>query len=122
MGPATLMPMRPTFRWLVVVSLLVTPSLAIAQSRPKPADPIFGVDKVKHFFIAGFVETMAFSGLQAAGVNRSSARGAAIGATTVVSLGREIHDRRTKGLFSVKDLVWDALGAGAALLVINKTK
>ena len=116
------MPMRPTFRWLVVVSLLVTPSLAGAQSRPKPADPIFGVDKVKHFFIAGFVETMAFSGLQAAGVNRSSARGAAIGATTVVSLGREIHDRRTKGLFSVKDLVWDALGAGAALLVINRTK
>jgi hypothetical protein len=40
----------------------------------------------------------------------------------VASLGREFHDRRTKGLFSVKDLVWDALGAGAALLVINKTK
>lgn len=122
MGPATLMPMRPIFRWVVAVPLLVAPSLAGAQSRPKPADPIFGVDKVKHFFIAGFVETMTFSGLQAAGVNRSSARGGAIGVTTVASLGREFHDRRTKGLFSVKDLVWDALGAGAALLVINKTK
>jgi hypothetical protein len=87
------MPMRPIFRWVVAVPLLVAPSLAGAQSRPKPADPIFGVDKVKHFFIAGFVETMTFSGLQAAGVNRSSARGGAIGATTVVSLGREFHDR-----------------------------
>ena len=38
------------------------------------------------------------------------------------SIGREIHDRKTKGLFSFADLVWDALGAGAALLIINKTQ
>ena len=100
----------------------MTSSVAAAQSQPKPADPLFGVDKVKHFFIAGFVETMTFSGLQAAGANRTSARDAAIGAAAAVSFGREIHDRRTKGLFSVKDLVWDAIGAGAALLVINKTR
>ena len=88
---------------------------------PAP-EPIFGVDKVKHFFIAGFIESMAFAGLQAAGSERSTARSAAIGATAVVSFGREIHDRRTKGLFSVRDLLWDGLGAGAALMVINKTQ
>ena len=88
---------------------------------PAP-DPIFGVDKVKHFFIAGFIESMTFAGLQAAGTERSTARFGAIGTTAVVSFGREIHDRRTKGLFSTRDLFWDGLGAGAALIVINKTQ
>ena len=95
------------------------PTMIQAQQK---TDPIFGIDKVKHFFIAGFVESMTFAGLQAAGSNRSTARTAAIGTTAVVSFGRELHGRRTNGQFSVKDLVWDALGAGAALLIINKTR
>lgn len=107
---------------LVLLCVLIAPLSVYGQSRVKPADPIFGVDKVKHFFIAGFVETLTFGGLEAAGANRSASRAAAIGTAAAVSFGREIHDRRTKGVFSVKDLVWDALGAGAALLVINKTR
>ena len=110
-------------RWrraAVTLALLAfTPQYARAQ---KAADSFFGVDKVKHFFIAGFVESLTFAGLQAAGANRSTARSVAIGTTITVSLGREIHDRRTKGHFSVRDLAWDALGAGAALLVLNKTQ
>jgi len=108
-------------RWLLLF-FLVAPLVTEAQSRPKPADPAFGVDKVKHFFIAGFVETMTFGGLQAAGANRSSARAGAIGAAVIVSLGREFHDRKTKGLFSLRDLAWDAIGASAALIVINKVR
>lgn len=83
---------------------------------------MFGIDKVKHFFIAGFIETVAFAGAQAAGSSRSTARSVAIGTAAVASIGREIHDGRTKGLFSIRDLAWDALGAGAALLVLNKTQ
>ena len=93
-----------------------------ASQPARPADAFFGSDKVKHFFIAGFVEAMAFAGAQAAGSGRSTARPVAIGTVTAVSLGRELYDRRTKGLFSVRDLAWDALGAGAALLVVNKTQ
>src|SRR5215207_2936983 len=105
---------------MIMVGVVLLPAATVhAQQK---SEPIFGVDKVKHFFIAGFVETMTFAGLEAAGAKKSPARTAAIGTTIVVSLGREMHDRRTKGLFSVKDLVWDALGAGAALLVINKTR
>ena len=89
---------------------------------PKPSDPIIGVDKAKHFFIAGFVESMTFAGMEAIGSGRSSAKSVAIAMTAAVSLGREIHDRRTKGLFSVRDLAWDAIGATAAMLVINKTR
>ena len=106
----------------LITALTVVPLAAGAQSRPKPADPVFGVDKVKHFFIVGFVESMSFASLQAAGSSRSTAKTGAIGAATIVSFGREIHDRRTKGLFSVRDLVWDAIGASAALIVINKTQ
>ena len=108
-------------RWLLVLTL-VAPFAAEAQSRSRPDDPIFGVDKVKHFFIAGFVEAITFSGLQAAGADRSPARAGAISATVVVSLGREFHDRRSKGLFSFRDLAWDAIGASAALIVINKVR
>ena len=88
----------------------------------KPKDAAFGPDKVKHFLIAGFVESIAFAGLQASGANRNTARSAALAAVVGASIGRELHDRKTKGLFSIPDLVWDALGAGAALLILNKTQ
>ena len=98
------------------------PPVARDSAPPTPDDSFFGIDKVKHFFIAGFVESMAFAGAQAAGSERSTARPVAIGAVGTVSVGRELYDWRAKGHFSVRDLVWDALGAGAALLVLNKTQ
>jgi hypothetical protein len=98
-------------------------SASLGQAHATTAkEPAFGPDKVKHLLIAGFVETVAFSGLQAVGANRNTARAGALAAVTGASIGREIHDRKKKGLFSIPDLVWDALGAGAALLVINKTQ
>ena len=104
-----------------LISLM--PGVLRAQSAtPKRSDSIIGVDKVKHFFIAGFVESMTFASLQAAGASRSPARSAAISATAIVSVAREIHDRKTKGLFSVRDLVWDTIGATAGILLINKTQ
>ncbi|MEO5589750.1 MAG: hypothetical protein ABIS03_09200 [Gemmatimonadaceae bacterium] len=108
---------------LLGLAVLLLPIAARAQpAAPKLGDRNFGPDKVKHFFVVGFVESMTFAGLQALGANRGPARAGAISAAVVISLGREIHDRRTKGLFSFRDLAWDAIGASAALLVINKTQ
>jgi hypothetical protein len=108
---------------LLVLCLITAPCLGgQATAKPKQPDPIFGVDKVKHFFIAGFIESMTFAGLEAAGASRSSARTGGIAAMTVASFGREIHDHKVKGLFSVRDLLWDGIGATAALIVINKTQ
>ncbi|MEO5579387.1 MAG: alpha/beta fold hydrolase [Gemmatimonadaceae bacterium] len=84
--------------------------------------PFFGPDKVKHFFISAFVETFGFSVLQALGAGRNAAVAGALGTTAAVGVGRELYDRRTKGELSVADLIWDAAGAGAALLVINRTQ
>lgn len=104
-------------RWMFVLTLGI-----VACVPPRAQNSIVGQDKVKHFFIAGFVEAMAFAGAEAAGASFSAARGVGLGAVTGVSLGREIYDRRVKGAFSFGDLAWDALGAGAALLVVNKTQ
>ncbi|HZJ00509.1 MAG TPA: DUF2279 domain-containing protein [Gemmatimonadaceae bacterium] len=105
---------------LIVTALLLIAAPLGAQ-KVKPADPLFGVDKVKHFFIAGFVESTSFAGMQAAGANRSAAKTGAIAAVAVVSIAREAYDKKKKGLFSFRDLAWDAIGASAALLVLNKT-
>ena len=114
-------------RYFTLIALAVTLGAETLQGQAqvhsaKPKDTAFGPDKVKHFLIAGFVESVAFAGLQAAGANRNAARSGALAAVTGASIGREIHDKKTKGLFSKADLIWDALGAGAALLIVNKTQ
>ena len=72
--------------------------------------------------MSAFIESMTFSGLQAAGASRNAAFAGAIGTTAAFGIGREIHDKKTKGLFSLGDLTWDAVGAGAAGLVLRKTQ
>ena len=125
------MMMRRCLQFAVLLAAIpcVASAQAVPETQPevrhhssKPADLPLGPDKVKHFFIAGFVETMTFAGLQAVGTGRGPARGGAIAAAAAVSIGRELHDRKAKGLFSKWDLAWDAMGAGAAILLINKTQ
>lgn len=72
--------------------------------------------------MAAFIESVAFSGLEAAGGGRNAAFAGAIGTTVVISVGREVHDKRTKGLFSFGDLLWDAIGAVAAGEVLRHTQ
>jgi putative lipoprotein len=85
-------------------------------------DNWFGVDKIKHFFMSAFIESVSYSALQAAHANHRSAMAGAIGVTAAFGIGREIHDSRNpKNIFSVKDLSWDAIGAGAGLVLLSHT-
>ena len=95
--------------------------VALALSLTTPPDNWFGSDKLKHFFIAAFTQTVAYSAFQAARVNHDQALVGAWAVTAAVSVGKEIRDRRSYGLFSYRDLVWDAAGAGVATLLIAKT-
>jgi len=95
--------------------------LALAMSLTAPPDNWFGSDKLKHFFIAAFTQSVAYSALQAARVNHDEALVGAWAVSATVSVAKEVHDRRSYGLFSYRDLVWDAAGAGVATLVISKT-
>jgi putative lipoprotein len=85
-------------------------------------DSWFGIDKVKHFFMSAFIESVSYSALQAAHVNHRSALAGAIGVTAAFGVGREIHDSRNpKNHFSIKDLGWDAIGAGAGVVLSSHT-
>jgi len=95
--------------------------VALALSLTAPPDNWFGSDKLKHFFIAAFTQTVAYSALQAARVHHDQALVGAWAVTATVSVAKELRDRRSYGLFSYRDLVWDAAGAGVATLLIAKT-
>ena len=85
-------------------------------------DSWFGIDKIKHFFISAFIESVSYSALQAAGVNRRAALGGAIGVSAAVGVARELHDRRVPGnRFSYRDLTWDAIGIAAGTAVLKRT-
>ena len=86
-----------------------------------PRDSFLGLDKPKHFLLSFFIESSSFAAIQAAGSDRRQAMTGAIVMTSAFAVGREIHDRKTKGLFSFGDLFWDAVGAGAASLMLRHT-
>ncbi len=87
-----------------------------------PRDTFLGPDKVKHFFMSAFIESFGFAGMEAVGASRGASIGTATGVTAAAGIGREIHDKITKNLFSFGDLAWDAIGTGAALLLISHTQ
>ncbi|MFL5559476.1 MAG: VanZ family protein [Gemmatimonadaceae bacterium] len=85
-------------------------------------DSWFGIDKIKHFFMSAFIESVSYSALQAAGIQHRPAMNGAIGITLGVGVAREIHDMRTPGkFFSVRDLTWDALGTAAGVALSSHT-
>ena len=102
--------------------MIVPLAFALLQApAAAPRDHWFGADKLKHFFMAAFTQTVTYSVLQAAKVKHDPALASATAVTAAVSIAKEVHDRRSTGLFSVRDLVWDAAGAGVATLLINRS-
>ena len=102
--------------------LCVVAQLVFAQMTPPHTDAWFGIDKLKHFFLSAFIESISYSALQAARVNHRAAMGGAIGVTMAIGVDRELHDRRIPGnLFSVRDLTWDALGTTAGAVLSSHT-
>jgi uncharacterized protein YfiM (DUF2279 family) len=86
------------------------------------SDHWFGADKVKHFFMSAFVESVAYSALRASNVRHDPALVAASSVTLGIGIGKEIHDHHSYGQFSVKDLTWDVAGNAAAATVLAHTR
>jgi len=89
--------------------------------REQPRDRWFGPDKLQHFFTSAFVQSASYGGLRWAGVHHGPAIGTASGVSALLGVGKELHDGRAKGQFSVRDLVWDAAGAGSATVLLVRT-
>ena len=84
-----------------------------------PPDRWFGVDKLKHFVVSALAQSVTYSVLQYAGAPRDAALGGSLATGVALGVGRELHDRRVRGAFSVRDLVWDGAGLGAATLLVR---
>ena len=89
---------------------------------PLAADKWFGADKMKHFFMSAFIQSMAYSSARAAGASHDGAFVSATAATVGFGIGREIYDGRVKRAFSYKDLVWDGAGLAAGMALVNNAR
>ncbi len=85
-------------------------------------DHWFAPDKVQHFFSSAFVQSMGYGVLRTTGMQHGAALAGASAATAAVGVGKEVKDRRTKGEFSLRDLTWDAAGAGAVTVLLVRTR
>lgn len=112
--------MRPIIVLSISFNLFFAQAAQAAQATVA-RDSWFGGDKIKHFFISAFATSVAYSALQAAGANRTTAMTGAIGASIGLGVARELYNLRTTRTFSYKDLTWDAIGTGSAALMLSRT-
>ena len=97
-------------------------ALALAVVVATQENPLPGSDKVKHFFMSAFVQTVAFSLARTAQLDRPDAQMIAGISTLSIGLVKELNDRRVGRSFSAADLAWDAAGALAAAAILNGTQ
>jgi uncharacterized protein YfiM (DUF2279 family) len=92
-----------------------------------PAVPAHGADvwtsrdKLQHFFLSAFAQSVGYGALRGAGASHGAALAGASVATATLGVGKELRDRRVKGEFSFRDLTWDAAGAGSMTLLLAHT-
>ena len=104
-----------------MIRAVAVPALLLSVSL-SARDPWFGMDKVKHFFMTAFVQSVSYSTLR---LTNADHRSSMIGATAVSAgfgIGKELFDRRRGGVFSTRDLVWDAAGATSAGALLSQTR
>lgn len=89
---------------------------------PLATDGWFGADKMKHFFVSAFIQSLAYGSARAVGASHDGAVVSATAVTVGAGLGREIYDGRVKRAFSYKDLVWDGAGLAAGMALVNNAR
>lgn len=97
-------------------------ALVVAVQLQLPPDRWFAADKVKHFFLSAFIQSVSYSALRAADVPHGTALAGASVSTLAFGVGKEYRDWRGRGEFSVRDLGWDIAGGAAASVVLVKTQ
>ena len=109
---------------MILTAVVIARLCCGEPAEPAPAtDGWFGVDKVKHFFAAAFVQSISYSVIRATGAShRASLIGASI-VTAGASVGKEVWDGRpgVGGTRSGRDLLWDVAGAAAATALLDRS-
>lgn len=102
--------------------LLLVFSLHSAPATPRhAADAWLSRDKAQHFLLSAFAQSLGYGALRGVGVAHGQALLGATVATASLGVGKELRDRSVKGEFSVRDLAWDAAGAGSMTLLLAHT-
>ena len=101
---------------------LVLPMSLEAQANNRLKDNFFGPDKVQHFIVSAFLQSFTYSALRATKASHQSSLAGATATSALFGLGKEVHDKRSYGQFSLRDLTWDAGGIGTATLLIGHTR
>lgn len=97
-------------------------SLHRSPASPAPGGARWlGADKLQHFFSSAFVQSLSYGALRGVGASHGAALAGASVVTATVGVGKEVYDSRHHGDPSVRDLAWDAAGAGAATLFLART-
>jgi uncharacterized protein YfiM (DUF2279 family) len=98
------------------------PAFPSDTEQEMPQDAWFGEDKAKHLAMSFFTVAVTHAFGRAAGLENGPAT--AVGAATGVAagLGQEWYDCRDYGVFSVRDLVWDAAGIALAVLFVRELR
>lgn len=103
------------------VGQLLLVLMLVGQSTPASRGRWFGPDRVKHFFLSFFVQSASYSIARTANVDHSTSLAVASGVTATAAVSKELWDRKRGTGFDAGDLVWDALGAGAATALLVRS-
>ena len=84
-------------------------------------DPWFGKDKIDHFLASAFLACMSYTFLRdELDFNKKPALAMGFGCSVSFGVAKELRDKWSKkGVASIKDLVWDLIGAGIGILICN---
>ena len=92
----------------------------IKRDSPQPPDRWFAEDKLKHLAFSYMITATTFGAARLVFDHDASVTAGAI-AGMAAGIGKEIYDRKTTGP-SVRDLFWDMIGVGAAVLIVQETR
>jgi len=98
-----------------------TPPRQDAWTRRQP-DAWIAEDKIKHAAMSFAVTAFVQAGVRSAGVQTGTAVPISAAVAGIAGIGKEVHDRRKGGSFSVRDLAWDAAGIIAGVLVTSQAR
>jgi uncharacterized protein YfiM (DUF2279 family) len=104
----------------LIAQLLLVVVVLLPGAQP-PRATWFGPDRVKHFLLSFFVQSASYSLARTANLEHRPSLFVASGVTAAAAVSKEIWDRKRGGGFDTVDLVWDALGAGAATALLVRT-
>jgi len=112
----------PAQRAAHVAGCVTVCEVARAHAPPQIEDRWFAEDKMRHFAMAFATTSFGHAGARALGADADVATAIGAAATIVASIGKEVYDRRTGGIFSARDLVWDAAGIVLGVIMLENAR